>query len=176
MAAKERAIRRPRSFVLSLCRTVLVVSWLALPGAPSTGGIAEAQQPAPMPAPWGGQLAPPAPIMGLSDARPLLPLEFSRAWLEKVESVRTRRDELFADGRLDGMTPEQLAREGAALTGRLRIPVIPVRYSDVRVPFHEEYLQRGCSGRVGATRSRSPITGPRSRAGCCRSRDRSCRG
>jgi hypothetical protein len=26
--------------------------------------------------------------MGLSDARPLLPLEFSRAWLGKVEEVR----------------------------------------------------------------------------------------
>jgi M6 family metalloprotease-like protein len=146
MAAKERAIRPPRSFVPSPCRTVLVVSWLMLLIAPMAGRTADAQQPAPMPAPWGGQLAPPAAIMGLSDARPLLPLEFSRAWLKKVESVRQRRDELLADGRLDGMTPEQLAEEGAALTGRLRIPVIPVRYADVGIPFPEEYLQQRLFG------------------------------
>jgi M6 family metalloprotease-like protein len=146
MAAKERAIRPPRSFVPSLCRTVLVVSWLMLLNAAADVRSAEAQQPAQMPAPWGGQLAPPAPIMGLSDARPLLPLEFSRAWLKKVESVRQRRDELLADGRLDGMTPEQLAEEGAALTGRLRIPVIPVRYADVGIPFAEEYLQQRLFG------------------------------
>jgi M6 family metalloprotease-like protein len=144
MAAKERAIRPPAS-VPWLCRTVLVVSWLVLSAAFSVGA-AEAQQPAQMPAPWGGQPAPPAPILGLNDARPLLPLEFSRAWLEKVETVRRRRDELMAEGRLDGMTPERLAEEGAALSGRLRIPVIPVRYSDVKVPFHEEYLQQRLFG------------------------------
>jgi len=105
-----------------------------------------AQQPTQRPAPWTGKVAPPAAILGLDDVRPIMPLEFSRAWLAKVESVRRRRDELAANGRLDGMSPERLAIEGAALTGTLRIPVIPIRYSDVDVPFNQLDLQRRLFG------------------------------
>jgi M6 family metalloprotease-like protein len=144
MAAKERAIRPP-ILVPGRRRTVPIGSAILLAGL-LAGGVLEAQQPARMPAPWGGKVAPPATIMGLTDARPVLPLEFSRAWLAKVEAVRQRRDELMAMGRLDGTTPEAMAAEGAALTGRLRIPVIPVHYADVAVPFHEEYLQRRLFG------------------------------
>lgn len=75
-----------------------------------------------------------------------MPLEFSRAWLAKVEAVRLRREELAAQGRLDGLPPELLAREGAALHGTLRIPVIPVRYTDVAVPFHQLDLERRLFG------------------------------
>jgi M6 family metalloprotease-like protein len=145
MAAKERAIRRPN---LALGRrrisTLLFPVLAAVPLLLSPP--AHAQQPAQRPAPWGGHVAPPAPILGLKDARPILPLEFSRAWLERVEAVRLRRDELHAAGRLDGMTPEELALEGAALAGRLRIPVIPIRYSDVKVPFTEADLHERLFG------------------------------
>lgn len=109
-------------------------------------GSAYAQQPAQRPAPWGGNAAPPAPILGLNDARPILPLEFSRAWLEKVEAVRLRRDQLAADGMLDGMAPAELGLRGAALTGRLRIPVIPFRYSDGPVPFPVDVLDQRLFG------------------------------
>jgi M6 family metalloprotease-like protein len=78
--------------------------------------------------------SPPATIAGL-DARPHVPLEFSRAWLAKVEEVRRRRAELRAEGLLDGATPAELAELGGALRGTLRIPVIPVHYSDVPPPF-----------------------------------------
>jgi M6 family metalloprotease-like protein len=148
MAAKERAIRRV-SLVRGPCRTLVPAAVLPLAAlcllplatlcllAPA----ASAQQPAH----WGG-VAPPAVILGLHDARPVLPLEFSRAWLDKVESVRQRREELHAEGLLDGMTPEELASAGAAVTGRLRIPVIPVRYADVAVPFHHDHLQQRLFG------------------------------
>ncbi|MEX0907936.1 MAG: M6 family metalloprotease domain-containing protein, partial [Gemmatimonadota bacterium] len=113
--------------MLSLC---LVPSILLVTGSLRV----EAQQPAQRPASWSGS-TPPATILGLADARPLLPLEFSRAWLEKVEAVRLRREQLAAGGDLDGMTPGRLAAAGAALTGTLRIPVIPIHYADVAVPF-----------------------------------------
>ncbi|MEX2284782.1 MAG: M6 family metalloprotease domain-containing protein [Gemmatimonadota bacterium] len=93
-----------------------------------------AQTPLTLPAAY-GEAAPPSAIAGLRDARPISPLEFSRAWLLKVEAVRRRRAELSADGRLDGMTPAAAALSGAALTGTLRVPVLPVRYADVREPF-----------------------------------------
>jgi M6 family metalloprotease-like protein len=145
MAAKERAIRRPL-FVPGRSRTAILVSVLSLIPLVFSAEPAAARQPAQLPAPWGGHVAPPAAILGLNDARPLLPLEFSRAWLAKVESVRQRREELVAQRLLDGKTPEQLMAEGAALSGRLRIPVIPVRYADGRIPFHEEYLQQRLFG------------------------------
>lgn len=88
-----------------------------------------------------GEAAPPAAIAGLRDARPVSPLEFSRAWLTKVENVRRRRAELHAAGRLDGLTPAAAAEVGAALKGTLRVPVIPIRYADVAEPFSSEKLQ-----------------------------------
>jgi M6 family metalloprotease-like protein len=145
MAAKERAIRRP-PFVLGRRRIISLAFLATALGSAVLPGPAPAQQPSERPAPWGANVTPPAPILGLNDARPILPLEFSRAWLEKVEAVRLRRDELAAAGRLDGMTPAELAREGGALTGRLRIPVIPFRYSDVAVPFPVEDLQERLFG------------------------------
>lgn len=144
MAAKERAIRRPPP-VPGTCRTLLVLCLLLIGTVLLPAGLS-GQQPAQLPAPWGGRVAPPAPINGLTDVRPVLPLEFSRAWLQKVEQVRQRRDELHAEGRLDGMAPARLAEEGAALAGTLRIPVIPVRYSDGRIPFHESWLERRLFG------------------------------
>src|SRR5690606_22328845 len=62
-------------------------------------------------------------------------------WLGKVESVRMRRDQLAAEGKLYGVTPDVLAQRGAALSGVLRIPVVPVRYSDVAIPFSTEVLE-----------------------------------
>src|SRR5690554_3249282 len=87
----------------------------------------------------GTPLSPPQAIEGL-DARPVVPLEFSRAWLGKAEAVRQARAELDAAGRLDGASPEELAELGAALSGVLRVPVIPVVYGDVGVPFPESVL------------------------------------
>ncbi|HEX7091063.1 MAG TPA: M6 family metalloprotease domain-containing protein, partial [Longimicrobiales bacterium] len=84
-------------------------------------------------------LSPPIRIAGL-DERPAPPLEFSRAWLGRVAQVRRRRAELRAAGRLDGADPRTLADSGAALKGVLRVPVIPVRYADVPVPFPEQRL------------------------------------
>lgn len=80
-------------------------------------------------------MKPPAEIAGLSDARPAAPLEFSRAWLRRTESVRIQRMELLQAGELDGLTPDSLVVLSAALTGTLRVPVIPLRYLDVPEPF-----------------------------------------
>jgi M6 family metalloprotease-like protein len=145
MAAKERAIRRP-TLMIGRCRATLIVLLASAFGTMLPGDTVHGQQPAQRPASWGSNIAPPTPILGLNDARPVLPLEFSRAWLEKVESVRLRRDELGAAGMLDGVAPEQLATVGAALSGHLRIPVIPVRYSDVREPFPEDRLHERLFG------------------------------
>jgi M6 family metalloprotease-like protein len=112
---------------------------LALATAPA------AAQQSRMPAAWEG-VSPPATIAGLPDVRPLIPLEFSRAWLGRVEEVRHRRAELLASGELAGMQPEELAARGAALSGTLRIPVIPVRYSDVPEPFPVEALEERIFG------------------------------
>jgi M6 family metalloprotease-like protein len=145
MAAKERAIRRP-TLKIGRCRAALIVLLASAFASILLGETAHGQQPTQRPVSWGSNVAPPTFILGLNDARPVLPLEFSRAWLEKVESVRLRRDELGAAGLLDGVTPEQLAKLGAALSGHLRIPVIPVRYSDVREPFPEERLHERMFG------------------------------
>jgi M6 family metalloprotease-like protein len=93
-----------------------------------------------------GEALPPAVIEGL-ELRPSAPLEFSRAWLGKADEVRRRRAELEAVGRLDGVSPPDLARVGAALTGELRIPVIAVRYADVRTPFSVVALAERLFGR-----------------------------
>ncbi|HEY0303570.1 MAG TPA: M6 family metalloprotease domain-containing protein [Longimicrobiales bacterium] len=82
-----------------------------------------------------GEVSPPDAIAGLRDARPNAPLEFSRAWLNKVDEVRRRRADLSAQGELDGLSPWQAVQHGAALNGTLRVPVIPVLYSDVKAPF-----------------------------------------
>ncbi len=91
------------------------------------------------------RLTPPVPIAGL-ETGPAIPLEFSRAWLAKAERVRQRRAELLAAGELDGVAPDSLARLGAALAGKLRIPVIPVRYSNVAAPFPHTVLQERIFG------------------------------
>jgi M6 family metalloprotease-like protein len=105
---------------------------------------AEAQA-ARMPAAWEG-VAPPTEIAGLNDLRPLIPLEFSRAWLHRVEQVRRRRAELHSAGQLDGLSPEEAVERGAALAGVLRVPVIPVRYADVAEPFPIEAIERRIFG------------------------------
>ena len=87
-----------------------------------------------------GEVAPPSAIAGLIDARPISPLEFSRAWLLKVEAVRRQRSELTASGRLHGMSPAAAAAEGAALAGTLRVPVLPIRYADVPEPYPVQKL------------------------------------
>ncbi len=117
-------------------RFVVSVVVLVLVGGPS---VAEAQARPQLAAPR-ADVSPPAPIAGLTDARPYAPLEFSRAWLAKVARVRARRNELMAEGRLAGLAPAHAAWEGAALAGVLRIPVIPVRYADVRTPFPHKVL------------------------------------
>lgn len=91
------------------------------------------------------RLTPPIPIEGL-DTGPATPLDFSRAWLAKAERVRQRRAELIEAGQLDGVAPDSLASLGAALTGRLRIPVIPVRYSNVAPPFPHTFIEERIFG------------------------------
>ncbi|HEX2166257.1 MAG TPA: M6 family metalloprotease domain-containing protein [Longimicrobiales bacterium] len=145
LAAKERAIRRP-TFEFGRRRSLLVLSLVPAFLLTLNSTRVEAQQPQQRPAPWSGSVTPPVSIIGLDDARPFMPLELSRAWLAKVESVRVRRDQLAAEGRLYGASPGQLAEQGAALTGRLRIPVIPVHYSDVPIPYHQLDLQRRLFG------------------------------
>ncbi len=93
-----------------------------------------AQKALPFPA-VSGEVSPPDAIAGLRDARPNAPLEFSRAWLAKVDEVRRRRADLAAQGELDGLSPWQAMQRGAAISGTLRVPVIPVLYSDVAAPF-----------------------------------------
>lgn len=144
--------------VVERVRSRLVVVLLGSIGAPfvvlGAPTFALGQVPGPSPSVL-GDATPPVVIEGL-DARPLVPLEFSRAWLQRTEGVRQRRAELQAEGRLDGASPEELAAEGAALTGVLRVPVIPVRYSDVPEPFPVSVLEERLFGpAVGDTMSYS---------------------
>lgn len=112
-------------------RSFLVVLFAVLVlGSPDQ---APAQDASVMPAAHGEAL-PPAVIEGL-ELRPSAHLEFSRAWLGKADAVRRRRAELEAAGLLYGLSPPDLSRLGAALTGELRIPVLAVRYADVDAPF-----------------------------------------
>jgi M6 family metalloprotease-like protein len=142
LAAKERAIRRLRFtagrwvFAAALSLSVLLG---CLPRA------LFAQQALPFPA-ASGDVSPPDAIAGLHDARPSAPLEFSRAWLNKVDEVRRRRADLSATGELDGLSPWQAAGRGAAVSGTLRVPVIPVVYSDVAVPFTAQALHERMFG------------------------------
>jgi M6 family metalloprotease-like protein len=145
MAAKERAIRRPKP-PFGRRRTLYLLFLLPAFATVLTATALEAQQPLQRPAPWSGAVTPPVSIRGLDDVRPFLPLELSRAWLEKVESVRIRRDDLEARGLLDGVSPEDLALMGAALSGTLRIPIIPVHYADVQVPFSVAALEERLFG------------------------------
>ena len=93
-----------------------------------------------------GDVSPPTAIAGLIDARPNSPLEFSRAWLRKVDEVRRRRAELLAAAQLDGLSPWQAAERGAAVSGTLRVPVIPVLYRDVKAPFATSSIERRLFG------------------------------
>ncbi|HET9441007.1 MAG TPA: M6 family metalloprotease domain-containing protein, partial [Longimicrobiales bacterium] len=94
-----------------------------------------------------GEVSPPDVIAGLRDARPSAPLEFSRAWLNKVDEVRRHRADLTATGELDGLSPWQAQQRGAALSGTLRVPIVPVVYSDVAAPFPVEALRERLFGR-----------------------------
>lgn len=136
-AAKERAIGRFLSSGRWGSTAIVVLALVISPVFVSRG--ASAQNPLPFPAAY-GEVTPPSAIAGLVDARPVSPLEFSRAWLLKVESVRRRRAELLAAGRLDGLTPAAAALAGAALTGTLRVPIVAVRYADVPAPFAVDQL------------------------------------
>ena len=133
----------------NLCIRVLAALPIVAPTA------IEAQQPQARPAFW-GDVSPPTAIAGLTDLHPFAPLEFSRAWLTRIEQVRVRRAELMAAGELDGLSPADAAARGAALRGVLRVPVIPVRYDDVAEPFDERRLaERLFGARVGDTLSYS---------------------
>ncbi len=94
-----------------------------------------AQQVLPAPPPVASPVGPPTEIAGLADMAPYAPMEFSRAWLGKMARVRRRRQELLAEGRLDGASPAELARLGAALAGQLHVLVVPIVYADRRTPF-----------------------------------------
>ncbi len=106
----------------------------------------QAQKALPFPAAM-GDVNPPTAIAGLIDARPLAPLEFSRAWLAKVDAVRQKRSELLAANQLNDLLPANAAAEGAALSGTLRVPIIPVRYADVPEPFPAAALEQRLFGR-----------------------------
>lgn len=94
-----------------------------------------------------GEVSPPASIAGPVDVPPVAPPKFSRAWLSKVDAVRQKRAELLATGQLDDLAPRAAARNGAALAGVLRVPVIPVRYQDVTEPFAAAALDRRMFGK-----------------------------
>lgn len=113
-----------------------MVAGLALLTATAAGDAA-AQLPSSAGTP--SDVTPPMAIAGL-DVRPAPPMEFSRAWLAKAEAVRRRRAELQAEDGLDGLDPAALAERGAALSGQLRVPVIPIRYADVEAPFPVQVL------------------------------------
>lgn len=153
--AKERIIRRVRP-LRAIRRTWLCVAFgILAPVGVAWPDPVVAQRPFPPSrvADVTGSAVPPVPIAGL-DAEPTVPLEFSHAWLGKAAEVRRRRAELAAAGKLAGMTPEALAREGAALTGVLRVPVIPVVYSGTEPPFDYRMLaQRLFGGARGDTLS-----------------------
>src|SRR5687768_5491667 len=140
-AAKERAIHRLqfRAGRWFFASAIILASLGCLPRA------MHAQRALPFPAAT-GDVSPPTAIAGLIDARPNSPLEFSRAWLHKVDEVRSRRAELAAAGRLDGMTPAQAAERGAAVAGTLRVPIIPLLYKDVPAPFATSALDRRLFG------------------------------
>mgnify|MGYP006186074529 CR=1 FL=1 len=112
LAARERAIRRP-TLEFGRRRSLLFLSLVpAFLLALNTVRV-EAQQPLKRPAPWSGSVTPPASIIGLDDARPFMPLELSRAWLGKVESVRVRRDQMATDlRRIPGVAPRGRKRVG----------------------------------------------------------------
>src|SRR5512146_1850558 len=118
---------------------------IATVGAFALPTYARAQTPRPVPDAGAGAL-PPAAIAGLADAPPYAPMEFSRAWLAKVAQVRRRREELEASGRLDGMEPLEAARLGAALSGTLRVLVVPVLYADENAPYSSEALAQRLFG------------------------------
>jgi M6 family metalloprotease-like protein len=145
LAAKERAIPRLQSFRADRWNRVLVLVSLAFTPL-ALPRHAHAQKALPFPA-AAGEVSPPAAIAGLNDARPVAPLEFSRAWLAKVDEVRQKRAQLLADRQLDGLSPWNAAAQGAALSGVLRVPVIPVRYSDVAQPFPAAELERRLFGK-----------------------------
>jgi hypothetical protein len=107
---------------------------------------------------------------------PLIPLEFSRAWLNKVEQVRRRRAELHGEGMLDGLSPEEAAERGAALAGTLRVPVIPVRYADVSEPFPTSEIERRLFGASQADTVSFAGYWEEVSGDCCRSRARLRRG
>lgn len=136
--AKERIILRLQRDTGASRRSGLLALYILPVLALAFPALAGAQMVRPSPAVQ-GPLSPPTAIAGL-DARPTPPLEFSRAWLGRAERVRQRRAELMAAGQLDGISPDSLAKLGAALAGTLRVPVIPVHYSDVSPPFSHKDL------------------------------------
>ncbi|HUP90357.1 MAG TPA: immune inhibitor A domain-containing protein, partial [Longimicrobiales bacterium] len=122
------------------------VAFVALAALNVSTRALHAQKALPFPAAF-GDVSPPAAIAGLVDARPVAPLEFSRAWLSKVDLVRQKRAELLAANALNDVTPADAAKLGAALHGVLRVPVIPVRYADVAEPFSSAALNRRLFGK-----------------------------
>ncbi len=144
-AAKERAIRR---LPVHAGRWVFAFA-IALAISPALPGsfvrALSAQNALPSSSAT-GEVSPPDIIAGLRDARPSVPLEFSRAWLKKVDEVRRHRAELTASGELDGMSPWQALERGAALAGTLRVPVIPILYNDVAPPFPVQALHERLFG------------------------------
>jgi M6 family metalloprotease-like protein len=64
-----------------------------------------------------------------------------------VDDVRQKRAQLLAHSKLDGLSPWNAAAQGAALTGVLRVPVIPVHYADVARPFDADRLERRLFGK-----------------------------
>lgn len=128
-------------------RPAVLVAGLFLAGlcGPLAAPATARQSPPRVAAEQAVRLTPPVPIAGL-ETGPATPLDFGHAWLEKAERVRQRRAELIRAGKLDGVAPDSLVKLGAALSGKLRIPVIPVRYSNVDAPFAHTLLQERIFG------------------------------
>ncbi|HEX9633162.1 MAG TPA: M6 family metalloprotease domain-containing protein [Gemmatimonadales bacterium] len=61
--------------------------------------------------------------------------EMGGGWARRAAQVRAQREALARTGQLTGLTPPAAARSGAALSGRLIVPLVAVTYPDVTPPF-----------------------------------------
>lgn len=86
---------------------------------------------------------------------------FARAWKGRAAAVWARRAGVEASLG-DEYTPDQLAAQGAAVTGVLAIPVIPALFSDRLAPYppwqYQERLFGSGSGAVSVTRLYSEMS------------------
>lgn len=81
--------------------------------------------------------------------------EFERAWKSSLEQVRANRARMQARGaRPEALSVAEAARQGVAVQGSYKVPVLLIRFSDTGpAPYHRDTLQRRLYDGPGA-----PIT------------------